>query len=629
MRVLRGAQGGAGGEFDFVVVGGGSAGACVAARLAECGAVSVALVEAGGFAGELDARIPLACGKMQNSTRDWMYFTEDERPAAFKGISGGKSFWPRGRVVGGSSVLNYMAAVRGAREDFDTWAAQGAAGWSWAEVEPLFKKSEDMLSLGHPDALVDAKSHGTGGPLGISIAQDPNPVAKAFVQGCTEVGFSQGDYNNGDMNLKASLMQQTIRQGQRDDTGRAFLTSQSPRPNLTVITYSQATRVLFAAAGAPRAVGIEAVELDDAGKPRGGGKGTPFAVRARMEVVLCCGAIGSPHLLLLSGVGPREQLERAGVAVVLDAPKVGQDLEDHIANLIMFRPKQADIGAINQHKAEGLPHALLNLARWATTGSGILATPAYDATAFYKSAAFHRSHPGFGPDLQIGLFAAPGDPAVFQNNIRFTKEHDYLAEHYQPTSQGFMMVPTLLHLHSRGSVELKSSDPLQHPRIRSGFLSDPRDVRSCVEMYLKCFEIAKSPTMAKIAGEPVFPQAMLDRHAGDYTSPAFLEDFARHYANTLYHPTSTCKIGAVVDERLNVLGISGLRVADAAVMPCVISGNTNLPSVMIGEKAAMMIKQDHKLSETAIAAAPERTPAAPFIIGAALGLAFLGLKARL
>ncbi|GBG26094.1 Glucose dehydrogenase FAD, quinone [Hondaea fermentalgiana] len=568
--------------YDFVVVGGGSAGATIAARLSEDKSVSVLLIEAGDEATELDAKIPLGAAKMQNSERDWGYFAEVCGEFAFKGLDDHRGYWPRGRALGGSSIINYMAYVRGAKEDFDTWERMGAKGWGYDDVLPYFIKAEDCRSIGQPHADLEPEFHGRGGPLTTSV-KVPNETCARFVKAATQVGFTPGDYNGRNMNNVVGLFTQTIRDGARCDTATAYLRPSVSRPNLTILKNGMAKRLILDESN-ERVKGVEV------GAYSTSAIGPSVRVWAKNEVIVCCGAIDTPKLLMLSGLGPREHLEENGVTCIKDIPDVGANLEDHVASYILFKGTDK-AKSVNGKRGD----TLQALAEWAIWGTGYLASPAYDATLFYTSEEWAAEAPDCGPDLQIGFSSSPGDELVVEKNVHIGVNH--FKGHYEPDSEGFLFVPTLLHMRTTGKIELKSNNPADAPRIVSNFLKSEKDVLVLAKCLRKCVEIARAPALAEVtvSSDPVVPLDMAEKYGG-IENDEFWMEYARHYGTCLYHPTTTCAIGKVVDERCRVYGIKGLRIADASIMPQVISGNTNAPTIMIGEKAADMIKQDYGLT---------------------------------
>lgn len=588
--------------YDFIVVGSGSAGAVLAARLAEDPTVSVCLLEAGGHASHLSARMPLMAGRIQRTTYDWAYTTEPSA-TAYQSLTDRRSRWPRGKNLGGSSVTNYMAYVRGCRQDFDTWARDfGAQGWAWDDVLPFFIKSEDLLRVGEMQARgeVDVTVHGTGGPLGVSPLCNGSQIAEDFVRAAVECGFERRDYNAGKMDGVASLFQQTIRDGVRADVATAFLFGQEKRGNLTVVTYAQGTKLLFGCHGnEDQVVGVEVADV------RGGSPcADRFEFRARKEVLLSCGAIGSPHLLMLSGIGPVDMLQRQGVKILVDAPDVGQQVEDHVAAIIRFATEK-DIGSVNLKKAEGFPYAIPHIINWALTGRGMHASPCYDATLFFKTTAFAAAHPNYGPDAQISIFSSPADPTSIEQNLGLRDECNFHKPHSERDSEGFLMLPTALHPQAVSSIELVSADPFVYPKIVSNALDNTTDITAHIEMMRKCFDIAKAPAMKGLEAHPVMPKDLLATYNNDIYNEHLLEEYVRRYASTLYHPACSCKIGRVVDTKLCVIGVKGLRVVDASVMPAVISGNTNAPTIMIAERAAFFIKECYNLGDVNVCGAPK------------------------
>ncbi|CAN7585303.1 GMC family oxidoreductase N-terminal domain-containing protein [Terrabacter sp. LjRoot27] len=597
--------------YDYVIVGAGSAGAVVAARLSEDPQVRVCLLEAGGPPPPAEL-VPAAVASLQNDpATDWMY--NGDPGGVGKGLVGGQMMVPRGKMLGGSSGLNYMAYVRGHPGDFDAWAASGADGWSYEEVLPYFLKSEGFVDS--PELHPDREMHGHHGPVGVSVRQPILRASNQFVEAAGAAGLKQGDYNGRDRlepEGVASLFQTTTKDGRRSSTFHAYLEPVMGRENLTVVTGALVERVLLETNGeVVRATGV-AYRTE---------QGVSEEVAAGTEVVLCAGAIGSPHLLLLSGVGARDELAAVGVECVVDLPDVGRHLKDHLHTPLMFAADgigetmldvamslgpdalrapagplpadPADDGDLPEPLAAAKAEAERRIGEWFTTGRGLASSSLYDAVAFF-STGLGDAHTH---DAQIGFLATGYTPPIWEGVFRlppsafFEDPESFL----DPTRGQVVLLPNPVQPHSEGAVTLTSADPAVPPRIELNYFDDPHDVTVMIAVMRRALEIAKGWPGGGL-GAPVIPPHLARAHgheAGSELSDALLEDLARHYALTVYHVTSTCRIGDVVDPRLRVRGIEALRVADASVMPNVVSGNTNAATIMIGEKAAELIAGEH------------------------------------
>ncbi|HKS67719.1 MAG TPA: choline dehydrogenase [Candidatus Acidoferrales bacterium] len=525
----------AGATYDYIVVGAGSAGCVLAARLSEDPRVRVLLLEAGGDDSAREVRIPAAFSRLFKSERDWNYSTEEE-PC----LNGRRLYWPRGKMLGGSSSMNAMIYIRGNPSDYDGWKNLGNDGWGWADVLPYFMKSENQERGGSP-------FHGAGGPMTVSDLRCVNELTRAFVAGALETGIPANNDFNGTVQDGAGLYQVTQKNGARQSAADAYLKPALRRRNLTLQTKAHAIRLIIER---NRAAGIEYVR-----------NGRIRKANAEREVILAAGAVNSPQLLLLSGIGPAGEMKKAGVAPREELPGVGRNLQDHPMVSVGYLCEKP----VSLASAESLP----NVVRWLIFRSGPLASNVAEGGAFVRTQANLPA-----PDLQI-LFG----PAYYVNHgLERRKEHCF----------GFG--PTLIRPESRGSVSLRSANPFDAPAIRPNYLSTEHDVRVMVEGVRRSREIANTKAFKPYRGAELHPGSKI-------ATTEQVADFLRANMQTLYHPVGTCKMGsdamAVVDQRLRVRGIEGLRVADASVMPRIISGNTNAPAIMIAEKAADMIREDN------------------------------------
>ncbi|MGA7074510.1 GMC family oxidoreductase [Bradyrhizobium sp.] len=527
-------------EFDYIIVGAGSAGCVLANRLSADGRYSVLLLEAGPEDSHLWIHIPLGYGRLfKEKAVNWMYQTEPE-----PGLNGRNVFQPRGKVLGGSSSINGLLYVRGQHEDYDRWRQHGNLGWGFDDVLPYFKKAEDQ-TRGADDF------HGAGGPLPVSDWRHTDPLSTAFVDAAAEVGIPRNPDFNGATQEGAGFFQTTTRGGRRASTAVAYLRPAKARPNLHVETSALAERILFEGR---RAV---AVTYRAAGIPR--------TARARKEILVSGGAFNSPQLLQLSGVGPAELLRQHGIETVLDAPGVGHDLQDHMQVRVVMRCSQAV--TLNDIVNNPFRKVMTGL-RYAAFRTGPL------TIAAGTSGAFYRTNPRLAtPDIQIHF-------------LPFST--DKMGEKLHPFS-GFTASVCQLRPESRGSIRIRSADPAAPPEIRINYLASEVDRTTNVEGLKILRKILHAPALARYVVEEIDP--------GDKVkSDEALLAYCRTRGTTIYHPTSTCRMGndplAVVDQRLCVRGIAGLRVVDASVMPDLVSGNTNAPVIMIAEKASDMILQD-------------------------------------
>jgi choline dehydrogenase-like flavoprotein len=521
--------------FDFVVIGAGPAGCAVAARLAEGpGSPSVALVEAGPERAPLLSNVPLGLAALVPLRGRFNYGYETEPQP---GLNGRKGFQPRGRGVGGSSLINAMIYVRGQPEDYDGWAAQGCAGWSWADVLPYFKRGEDN-ARGADDW------HGVGGPLHVDDLRSPSPMSGAFVRAAEACGYPANLDFNGPSQEGVGLYQVFQKGGQRWNAARAYLQSGPPRPNPAVLAGRPARRILFEGR---RASGVVV------GRPGG-----EQVLKARREVVVSAGAFGSPQLLMLSGLGPGAALRRHGVEVLHDLPEVGRNLQDHldyIHNLRMTAPGLFGLTLPVLGRSFG---SMLDYIRH---HRGMFTSNAAEAGGFIKS------RPELDrPDLQLHFCIG----LVDDHNRR------------KHLATGIALHVCLLRPKSRGEVTLKSAEIADAPRIDPAYLAAPEDLDGLERGVRLAREILAAPPLARFKGRRLYGSGAEEGEA--------LRELIRAHADTIYHPVGTCRMGgdpaSVVDPQLRVRGVEGLRVADASIMPTLISGNTQAPSAMIGEKAA-------------------------------------------
>jgi choline dehydrogenase len=538
-------------DYDYIVIGAGAAGCVLANRLTASGTERLLLLEAGGPDRSPWIQVPIGYGRTFNDPRfNWMYQAEADPT-----LDNRSQFWPRGKVLGGSTSINAMVYVRGQPGDFDDWAAAGNPGWSYREVLPYFRKLED-----HP--FGEPEFHGVGGPVGVSdVSARVHPLCHSFLEACDSLGIARTRDFNGAQPEGSGLWEVTIKDGVRVSASNAYLRPIRGRPNLEIRMRAQATRVLFEGR---RATAVEFIA-----------SGSKQVARARREVILSGGAINSPQLLELSGIGPADVLRRFGIPVLVDSPAVGQGLQDHLAINYYFRSR---VPTLNNELAPFLGKLRAAL-RYALGGrSGPL------AMSVNQAGAFLRSRPGLTrPNMHIYFNPASYSTTTLGATRRLMNPDPY---------PGFLMSFNTCRPVSRGTIHLRSLDPLKPPAIQPNALSAPEDVQDAYEGSRLLRRIAAAAPLAAVI------EAEREPGSGVSSDAQILEDFRRR-SGSVFHACGTCGMGSdartsVLDPRLRVRGVTALRVVDASAFPNVTSGNTNAPVMMLAEKAADLILEDSR-----------------------------------
>ena len=524
-------------DFDYIVVGGGSGGCAVASRLSEDPSVSVCLIEAGGEGKNTFIRVPAAVAAiLPTPLLNWAY-----KPNKQEALNGRQGYQPRGKALGGSSAINAMLYIRGNPADYDEWRDLGNPGWGWDDVLPYFKKAEGN-SRGGDDL------HGEDGPLSVSDPRSPHEITDAFIEAGRENQIRINDDFNGPEQEGIGVYQVTQKNGERCSAAAAYIHPHMDRKNLTILTKTKASKIIF---DGKKAIGVAIY----------GGSGEK-TLTANREIILAGGAFNTPQLLMLSGIGPKNHLEELGIEVVHASEEVGENLQDHIDYVTAYKSPRKDTFGVSLKGTIDLTKAIFE---WRNKRSGKL------TTTFAESGGFVKSSPDIDrPDLQYHFVVG----IVDDHNRKLHLGH------------GFSCHICVLRPKSRGRVQLKSANPKDAPSIDMGFFTEREDVDLMIKGFKSMRQLLESPALKPWRKKELYTEGV--------ETDADLEKIIRDRSDTVYHPVGTCRMGsdasAVVDPELRVKGVENLRIADASIMPRIVGGNTNAPTIMIGEKCADMIK---------------------------------------
>ncbi|CAF0905369.1 unnamed protein product [Rotaria sordida] len=562
--------------YDYIIVGSGSAGAVVANRLSEQSDKRILLIEAGGVDTKNQIQMPAACGSCQLGEIDWQYKTTPQLYSHF-GCVNQQSNWPRGKVLGGSSSINYLQYVRGDPHDYDNWQLPQ---WSFQEMLKYFKK----LERADPNAIprnVHFRNHDQDkGMMDVTILEEPNPTNRLFIEACEKNGFHETkDYNaEGSLNGCVSMSQISTKEGKRWSTASGYLLTAVKRENFDLLIHAHTCRVAF----------DEQKQVSGVIVKRTSSLDKEEFIKGK-EVILSAGTVGSAQLLLLSGIGPREELQKHQIPMIVDLPGVGKNLQDHMMTILVYLTHIPTLST-----RDLTPE---NLQKWATQGKGPLTSSGGESLAWCQLNGNDNSNKTQVPDIQMQFSPFTADAEFFRiSNFKPEVYEQYLKPHLTDESQWTVLhLPTLLHPESKGEITLASCDPLAHPIINPNYLEDKEDVRKLVEackLVEKIFQTEPlNSTLKSMAKE-------MNGDEATENEDVFWESYVRKYTITICHPIGTCKMGkeedsmAVVTSDTRVKGVRGLRVVDASIMPNTISGSTNIPTIAIAERASDLIKNN-------------------------------------